>query len=135
MSASGPVFHMVGQHDFKLRGAMTMFRQLGQSSLWILHGENLVAAIGYYETNKYSIDWDYFDRLIWLCYSNEQTLNVAEVADDIRPGPRNGIFTSLELFYNNHNEFQGLKRMCAARIYHELCTISSTDDKYDQVYV
>ena len=60
---------------------------------------------------------------------------MAAVADDIRSRPRKGIFTSLELLQNNLSEFQGLKRVCAARIYHELCTISSTDDLYDQVYV
>ena len=60
---------------------------------------------------------------------------MAAVADDIRSRPRKGIFTSLELFYNNISEFQGLKRVCAARIYYELCTFSSTDDKYDQIYL
>ena len=125
LSASGPVFHMANQHDFKLRGAMTMFRLLGQASLWILHCENVGAPTKYYEINKFSIDWDDFDCWIWLCYSNEQTLNMAAVADDIWARPGKGIFTSFELFFNNLSEFQGVKLVCAVGIYHKLCTFLS----------
>ena len=55
--------------------------------LEILHCENVVAARGYYETNKYSIDWNDFDRRIYLRNSNEQTLNMAALADKIRSRP------------------------------------------------
>ena len=51
-------------HDSKLCNDNEMIRQSGHASLGILHRENVVAARGYYETNKYSIDWDDFDRRI-----------------------------------------------------------------------
>ena len=120
LSASGPVFHMANQHDFKLRGAMTMFRLLGQASLWILHCENVGAPTKYYEINKFSIDWDDFDRWICLCNSNKQTQNMAELADYNRSWPGQRIFTNLELFFNNLIEFQGLKGVHAARIVYEV---------------
>ena len=60
---------------------------------------------------------------------------MAAVADDIWARPGKGIFTSLELFFNNLSEFQGLKLVCAAGIYHKLYTFCNTDDKYDQIYL
>ena len=58
---------------------------------------------------------------------------MAAVADDILLRPGKGIFTSLELFFNNLGEFQGLKRVCAAEICHKRCTFCNTDDKFDQI--
>ena len=75
-----------------------MIRQFGHGSLWIRYCENVVAGRVYYEANKYSIDWDEFDRWIWLCYSNEQTLNMALVADDIRLGHEKEYLRALSYF-------------------------------------
>ena len=70
-----------------------------------------------------------------MCNSNEQTQNMAQLADYNRSWPGQRIFANLELFFNNLIEFQGLKGVHAARIVHEICIYCSTDNKYDQSYL
>ena len=134
-SGFGPLFRIRPPDDSILRGAMTMSLLYGHVSIWILHCENVVAPTKYYEINKFSIDWDDFDRWICLCNSNKQTQNMAELADYNRSWPGQRIFANLELFCNNLNKFQGLKGVHAARIVHEVCIYCSTDNKYDQSYL